>query len=71
MGYTYIEMFTNMTKRMFNWFVELFDHKIVPNVPNNKGNGGHGTLGSIKRAISPSTYGPINKSFFILKVYSS
>lgn len=36
MGYTYIEMLMNLTKRMFNWFVELFDHKIVPNVPNNK-----------------------------------
>ena len=55
MGYTYIEMFTNMTKRMFNWFVELFDHKIVPNVPNNKGNGG---IGTIKKVFSS---GPIDK----------
>jgi len=35
MGHTYLEIFTNFSKRMFYWFVELFDHKIVPNVPNN------------------------------------
>jgi hypothetical protein len=35
MGYTYIEMFTSMTKRLFNWFVELFDHKVVPNIPGD------------------------------------
>jgi hypothetical protein len=33
MGYTYLELLFNFTKRLFNWFVELFDHKIVPNVP--------------------------------------
>lgn len=35
MGHTYLEIFYNFTKRLFYWFVELFDHKIVPNVPNN------------------------------------
>jgi hypothetical protein len=35
MGHTYLEIFGNMTKRLFNWFVELFDHKIIPNVPGN------------------------------------
>lgn len=38
-GHTYLEMFYSMTKRLFYWFVELFDHKIVPNVPK-PGNGG-------------------------------
>jgi hypothetical protein len=33
-GYTYLEILTNFTKRLFNWFVELFDQKIVPNVPS-------------------------------------
>src|SRR6201994_4963285 len=33
MGHSYIEIFSNFTKRLFHWFVELFDHKIVPNVP--------------------------------------
>jgi hypothetical protein len=33
MGHTYIELFTNLTKEMFNWFVKLFDHKVIPNVP--------------------------------------
>jgi hypothetical protein len=35
MGYTYLEIFASMTKRLFNWFLELFDHKIIPNVPGN------------------------------------
>jgi len=35
-GYTYFEILTNFTTRLFKWFVELFDHKIVPNVPSNK-----------------------------------
>jgi hypothetical protein len=35
MGHTYLEIFYNFSKRLFYWFVELFDHKIVPNVPNN------------------------------------
>jgi hypothetical protein len=33
MGHTYVEIFYNFTKRMFHWFVELFDHKVVPNLP--------------------------------------
>jgi hypothetical protein len=37
MGYTYIEILTNFTKRLFHWFVELFDHKVVPNVPGDTG----------------------------------
>ena len=35
LGHTYIEMFTSFVKRTFYYLVELFDHKIVPNVPNN------------------------------------
>jgi DNA polymerase type B, organellar and viral len=38
MGYTYLEIVFNFTKRLFNWFVELFDHKVVPNVPSNPTN---------------------------------
>jgi hypothetical protein len=34
-GHTYLEMFYGMTKRLFYWFVDLFDHKIVPNVPGS------------------------------------
>lgn len=36
MGHTYLEIFINFNKKLFNWLVEFFDHKIVPNVPNNK-----------------------------------
>jgi hypothetical protein len=35
LGHQYYEILISFTKRLFNWFVELFDHKIVPNVPNN------------------------------------
>ena len=35
LGNTYLEIFVNFTKRLFHWFFELFDHKIVPNLPNN------------------------------------
>jgi len=34
MGHEYLLMLTNFTSRLFNWFVEFFDHKVVPNVPN-------------------------------------
>ena len=33
MGQQYIEIFTNFTKFLFKWFVNLFDHKVVPNLP--------------------------------------
>jgi hypothetical protein len=35
MGHTYYEIVLGMTKKLFNWFFDLFDHKVVPNVPNN------------------------------------
>jgi hypothetical protein len=34
MGHTYLEIFMNFTKRLFNWIFELFDYKVIPNVPN-------------------------------------
>jgi small basic protein len=36
MGNTYLEIFSSLTKRLFNWFFELFDYKVVPNVPGTK-----------------------------------
>jgi len=38
LGQTYIELLINFTKKLFNWFVELFDHKVVPNVPSEPKN---------------------------------
>jgi len=35
LGGTYLEIFVNFTRRLFNWFFELFDYKIVPNFPSN------------------------------------
>ena len=34
LGFTYMEMFTTFCTRLFNWFLNLLDYKIVPNVPN-------------------------------------
>jgi hypothetical protein len=39
MGHSYLEIFANFTKRLFHWFVELFDHKLVPNVPGESSGG--------------------------------
>lgn len=38
MGTVYVEIFTNFIKTSFNWFLELFDMKIVPQVPKDKPN---------------------------------
>jgi hypothetical protein len=67
MGHTYLEIFYNFTKRMFYWFVELFDHKIVPNVPstgggnppsNNWFKGNTNTAGSISDKSNKSIFVP-------------
>lgn len=34
-GTSYIDIFTNLIKRLFNWFFDLFDYKVIPN--NNSG----------------------------------
>ena len=36
MGHAYFEVLGNLTNKLFNWLLNLFDHKIVPNVPNTK-----------------------------------
>lgn len=40
MGHAYFEVLGNITNKIFNWLLNLFDHKIVPNVPNTKPSGG-------------------------------
>jgi len=40
LGHQYLEIFYRFTKMLFNWFVDLFDHKVVPNVPSSKPSGG-------------------------------
>lgn len=37
-GSNYIELLSNLVKNIFNWIFDLFDYKIVPNVPNNTNN---------------------------------
>ena len=36
-GESYFIMLKNLTYKLFTWFVELFDHKIIPNVPGDNG----------------------------------
>src|ERR1700757_292994 len=35
MGGEYYMILTNFVKNLFNWFVELFDYKLIPNIPDN------------------------------------
>ena len=35
LGYTYVEMFSSFVRRLFNFIFEFFDHKVVPNFPEN------------------------------------
>jgi hypothetical protein len=35
LGGQYLEILYSLSKRLFNWFFDLFDHKIVPNTPSN------------------------------------
>ena len=36
-GNTYLEIISNLTSKLFNWFLELFDYKVVPTEkPTNK-----------------------------------
>jgi len=53
-GETYFQTLAGLTGKLFRWFVELFDHKIVPNVPGDNG----GTWFSKPKVIE-------NKSIFV------
>lgn len=57
MGHTYFEIFIRFVKTLFNWFFDLFDHKIVPNLP------GEGSLPKVKTPFwNPSySYDPFGK----------
>jgi hypothetical protein len=50
MGYEYLQILINASKRLFNWFFELFDHRIVPNIPGDKPNI-PGSSGGIKTSL--------------------
>jgi len=56
MGHAYFEVLGNITNKIFGWFLNLFDQKIVPNIPNNKpGN----TKSPIDYILSPIEYDPL------------
>jgi hypothetical protein len=48
-GETYLQTLLSFTSKLFHWFVELFDHKIIPNVPGDNG----GTWFSKPKIIEP------------------
>src|SRR5258705_3171030 len=56
LGETYLQSLFSIINRMFHWFVELFDLKIVPNVPGDSG----GTWFSKPKTINKSIFTPNN-----------
>jgi|SRR6267378_291410 len=73
MGHSYIEILTSFTKRLFNWFVELFDHKVIPNVPGDNISGGSGNKNTwLPKGIeSHSFYPKPNVEDSLRKSYNS
>lgn len=63
MGHAYFEVLGNLTNKLFNWFLNLFDQRIVPNVPNTKPNNPSSSKSVIDYITSPveKIKGPINK----------
>jgi hypothetical protein len=59
LGHKYFEILGSLTNKLFTWFLNLFDKKIVPNVPNTKPGGG--TKSIIDYITSPIEKGPIPK----------
>jgi len=71
MGHSYLEIFTNFTKRLFHWFVELFDHKIVPNIPGDKPLGSNKNIWLPKGIESNSFYPKPNVETSLRDSYKS
>jgi hypothetical protein len=68
MGHSYLEIFINFNKRLFNWVVELFDHKVVPNITKKLWNSGTGPID--KSVFNPfSSTQPLENS--LRKSYNS
>jgi hypothetical protein len=61
MGHAYFEILGKLTNKLFGWFLNLFDQKIVPNVPNTKPSGGVSVKSPIDYILSPvEEYKPLN-----------
>ena len=60
MGHTYFEVLGNLTNKLFNWLLNLFDRKIVPNLPNTKPGNTKSTLDYILSSTEKAN-GPIPK----------
>lgn len=70
MGHTYLEILINFTKRLFNWIFDLFDYKVVPNVPG--GSTGNKTLWSNKLwgFSQPTNSSSILPNFSLRELYA-
>lgn len=66
MGHTYVEIFINFNKRVFNWLFDLFDHKVVPNLPND------GPNPSIREKLFPTSNNtlPSNKYLWVDEAFN-
>ena len=63
MSHTYFEILGSITNRVFNWFLNLFDHKVVPNIPNNKPNNTKSVIDYLSSPIERfKGTGPIDKN---------
>lgn len=63
MTHTYFEILGSLTNRLFNWFLNLFDHKVVPNIPNNKPNNTNSVIDYISSPIERfKGTGPIDRN---------
>jgi len=61
MGHEYVQILYNFTSRLFNWFFDLFDHKVVPNVPSEPKN----PKSIISKFTKPNSFSnPIDKYSF-------
>jgi hypothetical protein len=61
MGHSYFEILCNIINKVFGWFLNLFDQKIVPNVPNTKPNGpSKSALDYILSPVEKEPWKPLN-----------
>jgi hypothetical protein len=73
MGHSYLEIFMNFTKRLFNWIFELFDYKVIPNVPGGSSTGSTNSSKFLLRspidkgAFNPFLNNDLTKSDFSLR----
>jgi hypothetical protein len=64
MGQTYIEIFTNFTKRLFEWFLDFLGYDLGPKKPNIPSNHINRIWSPVGSPIDKDAYNPILKDYF-------